>query len=76
MLPGIINQVALDWSSGNNYYIPTIKRHKDKVYLWIAASGPQLGGPKEPGLLPSTGRLLIPASFPTRFFTKRRTGTI
>ena len=52
MLPGIITQVALDWDSGNNYYIPTIKRHNSKLYMWIAASGPQLGGPKEPGLAP------------------------
>lgn len=52
MLPGIISQVSLDWSEGVDYYIPTIKRYKDKIYLWIAASGPQLGGPKEPGASP------------------------
>ena len=44
MLPGLINQVSLDWSKDINYYLPTIKRYKDKLYLWISPSGPNLGG--------------------------------
>ena len=50
MLPGLINQVSLDWSKDINYYLPTIKRYKDKLYLWKSPSGPNLGGAKEPGL--------------------------
>lgn len=49
MLPGIINQVSLDWDRNVNYHIATIKRHNGKLYEWVAPSGPQLGGSKEPG---------------------------
>lgn len=49
MLPGIIPQVNLDWDISTNYTIPTIKRHRNKLYMWLAPSGPQLGGAKTPG---------------------------
>lgn len=49
MLPGIIPQVNLEWDSSTNYHLPTIKRYQGKLYMWLAPSGPQLGGSKTPG---------------------------
>lgn len=49
MLPGIINQLNLDWDNSTNYYLPTLKRHNSKLFAWLAPNGPQLGGVKEPG---------------------------
>lgn len=49
MLPGIIGQVSLEWNSSVDYYLPTLKQHNGKIYVWKAASGPHLGGPRPPG---------------------------
>ena len=73
MLPGIISQVSLDWSEGVDYYIPTIKRYKDKLYMWIAASGPQLGGPKEPDSSPQYWQVIDAATATT---TERGIGRV
>lgn len=49
MLPGIIQQINLDWSPTVNYYIPTLKRFNKKLWDWLAPNGPQLGGVRMPG---------------------------